>query len=239
MKDCICHDEQKLGKLSYQEIGKLQVICTESVGVWNGGKGVITGVPVSFGKEELNIEGGKIMNVQTLKTKDLVKMDTKVFWYHLKERPCLNAPGVGMILRVGSVEQEWDQTRSTWQSLCGWKGLVTLIAGIINNTAEVSSNNDQIQIYDEEVKPGRSRYGWVNSVYQRQYVLRKPGWNHIWTFWCVDIQKRRKEEERILLQYVHQPSCTCRVLEKGDDHSGGPWQPLCKHRKPKLSLPLF
>lgn len=78
-----CANEEQLEKvLKLKEIGKNKLESTGRVGAQNGGgcKGVITGVPVSVCMEELrkNIKGGKIKNVQRLKTtKEGMKKDSE------------------------------------------------------------------------------------------------------------------------------------------------------------------
>ena len=56
--------------LKLKEFGKNKVASTRRVGARNGGgcKGVITGVSLSMEELKRNIKGGKIMNVQRMKT---------------------------------------------------------------------------------------------------------------------------------------------------------------------------
>ncbi len=68
-----CANEDQFEKaIKVKEIGKLKVINTQGVGARNGGgcKGVITGVPMNVGMEELkrHLKGGEIVIAQRLKT---------------------------------------------------------------------------------------------------------------------------------------------------------------------------
>jgi len=77
-----CANEGQFEKaIKVKEIGKLRVINTRRVGAGNGGgcKGVITGVPMNVGMEELkrHLKGGEIVMAQRLKTtREGVKKDS-------------------------------------------------------------------------------------------------------------------------------------------------------------------
>lgn len=67
-----CANENQVEKaLKIKEIGKIRVESAGKIGTNGGGsKGVITGVPVSVGMEEIkkNVRGGKVIKAQRLKT---------------------------------------------------------------------------------------------------------------------------------------------------------------------------
>lgn len=86
-----CENESQVEKaLKMKEIGKIKVGNSGRLGVKNGGgsKGVITGVPMSVGMEEIkkSVKGGKIINAQRLKTtKEGVEKDSETVLFEFDE----------------------------------------------------------------------------------------------------------------------------------------------------------
>ncbi|XP_056270945.1 uncharacterized protein LOC130194087 [Pseudoliparis swirei] len=97
-----CANEEQLEKaLGLKEIVKMKVLSTGRVGAQKGGgKGVITGVPVSVDMEELkrNLKGGAIVNAQRMKmTREGVKMDSESVLIEFEEKNVPNKVFLGYL----------------------------------------------------------------------------------------------------------------------------------------------
>jgi len=105
--------------IKVKEIGKLGVINTRRVGAGNGGgcKGVITGVPMNVGMEELkrHLKGGEIVMAQRLKTtREGVKKDSETVLIefegeNMPKKVYLGYMSYPVRMTTENVEQECNQ----------------------------------------------------------------------------------------------------------------------------------